>query len=357
MRRRLLRPLLLLAAGLVALVAIAAARRPVPAVPRETFLQVLSPSTLTAAGSQAALRFIAIGDTGKGNDTQFQIGRSIARVCQARAGCAFGLLLGDNLYPSGPSSVDDVAFVEKFEKPYEPVPFPFWVALGNHDYGGNGRGTEFWKGQVEVDYSKRSRRWRLPAPFYTFAEGPVDFVALDTNPLFLADFSSSVTDAISDLGAFSQRAADQAEGLADALGRTTKPWRIAFGHHPYVSNGRHGNAGSYDGVPGGLPGAGGGFQRFFEAQLCGRVDVYLSAHDHNLQDLGSRCGTELLVSGGGATATTIRDTQPAPYSEGIEGFLLVEATDAALTFSFFDADGTQRHTRTVRKPASAPTRH
>ena len=25
-------------------------------------------------------------------------------------------------------------------------------------------------------------------------------------------------------------------------------WTIAFGHHPYISNGQHGNAGTYEGL-------------------------------------------------------------------------------------------------------------
>jgi hypothetical protein len=356
MRRRLLRSFAVLFVAALAVAATVVARRPVTPHPRESFFAVPSPATLAPPGPAATLRFVALGDTGKGNEAQFRVGRAMKQVCEARGSCAFGLLLGDNLYPSGPADVDDPIFVERFEKPYGSLPFRFWVALGNHDYGGDGRGTEFFKGQVEVDYSKKNPRWRLPAAFYTFTHGPADFVVLDTNPLFLADFSSSVTDALSDLGAFSQRAADQADGLGPTLSGLSRPWRIAVGHHPYFSNGRHGNAGSYDGVPGGIPGSGAGFQRFFETRLCGRVDVYLSAHDHNLQDLGSRCGTQLLVSGGGATATSIQGAQPAPYSEATEGFLLVEASERELAFTFFDADARQRHSRTLTKPASEPAR-
>ena len=54
-------------------------------------------------------------------------------------------LLGDNIYDSGVTSVTDPQWQTKFEIPYMGVNLPFYVVLGNHDYGGNGAGTEFDK--------------------------------------------------------------------------------------------------------------------------------------------------------------------------------------------------------------------
>lgn len=318
---------------------------------RETFHRTLLATEEGAALDDGVLRFVALGDTGKGNERQRKVGRAIGRTCESLGGCAFGILLGDNIYPSGAESVDDPAFVRTFEEPYGELPFPWWVILGNHDYGGNGRGTEPQRGQVQLDYAHRNPKWRLPAPYYSFTAGPVDFFALDTNSIFLSDFSMLLTDLVSDLPVFAQRATDQTEQLAGEIARSRQPWRIALGHHPYVSNGRHGDAGQYDRVPSGLPGAGGAVKRFVEEQLCGRVHVYLSAHDHNLQDLGSRCGTEFLVSGGGAAATSIRNDRPVPFAQKAEGFLLVEADPEALVFRFFDAESSLLHERRVTKAA------
>jgi tartrate-resistant acid phosphatase type 5 len=41
----------------------------------------------------------------------------------------------DNFYDEGVDSLDDEQFQTKFELPYADIDFPFWVVLGNHDYG------------------------------------------------------------------------------------------------------------------------------------------------------------------------------------------------------------------------------
>src|SRR5206468_4319411 len=100
------------------------------------------PIAPSPADTGETLRFVALGDTGKGNDVQFAVGRAMADVCTARGGCVLALLLGDILYPGGADSATDPQWQKKFEEPYAPVPFPFYGALGNHDYGWS---WEYWK--------------------------------------------------------------------------------------------------------------------------------------------------------------------------------------------------------------------
>jgi tartrate-resistant acid phosphatase type 5 len=290
--------------------------------------------TPDAGAPDPVTRFVAIGDTGKGNATQTAVAGAIETVCNARGGCDFALLLGDNIYPSGVKAVDDQQFQDKFEIPYARLTFPFHVALGNHDYGSDGAGLEFWKGQFEIDYTARSQKWRLPAAYYRFQEGPVDFFALDTNGILLS---------------FGTRAGQERD-VPTWIAQSTRPWKIAFGHHPYLSNGEHGNAGRYDGVTWSwFPGTGQTIQAFVDRHLCGRVDAYLCGHDHSLQDLGEACGTQFLVSGGGAGTTTLPGSNPRRFQAAQPGFLLVEATSRALTFTFFDAAARSLHSRTVTK--------
>ena len=85
-----------------------------------------------------------MGDTGKGNTGQQDVANAVARKCAA-SGCDFVQLLGDNIYESGVTSVTDAQWQTKFEKPYMGISQPFYVVLGNHDYGGNGAGNEFDK--------------------------------------------------------------------------------------------------------------------------------------------------------------------------------------------------------------------
>lgn len=287
------------------------------------------PASPTATRS-APVRFIAVGDTGRGNAEQNQVAELMRRKCAA-SGCDFVVMLGDNFYPTGVSSVDDPQFEEKFEKVYAGLEVPFYPVLGNHDYGGNGAGDEFGKGSHEVAYSARSQRWKMPAPYHRFVKGEVEFFATDTN-----------------LQLHGQDA-DQRRDMAAWLQASTAKWKISLGHHPYRSNGYHGNAGSYDGKAGVSPWDGAGVKSFFEDVLCGKVDLAIFGHDHNRQWLESTCnGTELVVSGAGAGGSSLEQTNPARFQAPTVGFLWAEADGASLRAEFIGPEGQVEFTRTLQ---------
>jgi hypothetical protein len=286
----------------------------------------------TDAG-EAFIRFVALGDQGKGNDKQNAVGAAIKTACDARGGCDFAILLGDNFYPSGVESVDDGQWQTAFEVPYASVTFPFFAVLGNHDYGGDGAGWETWKAQHQIDYTQKGGKWRMPARHYTFTEAPVDFIALDTTDIF---FSGD----------------DEQEAQVPArIAAATQPWKIVLGHHPYKSNGRHGNAGEYEGVSW-LPIVNGRYVKdFIEDHVCGKADLYLCGHDHNIQDLAVTCsGTQLIVSGGGASTTELEGNNPVHFQTDQSGFVMIEATPTTMTFLFFDSAASKLHERTITKP-------
>lgn len=147
----------------------------------------------------------------------------------------------------------------------------------------------------------------MPARYYKFTAPAgdtyplVEFFALDSNPLA----------AVSDLNPeFWQipYAKKQAKWLDVAMQDSQAPWKIAFAHHPYLSNGRHGNAGMYDG----FPGAGIIYYDFLTRHVCDRADLMLSGHDHELQWLhaNKNCGkTQHIVSGAGAKTRQLKDTK------------------------------------------------
>lgn len=286
-----------------------------------------TPTAPIVDNGNSTVRFVAIGDTGRGTAGQYAVADAIARFC-ADAGCDFGVMLGDNIYDSGASSVDDAQFQSKFEQPYASLSFPFYVVLGNHDYGNRGAGDEFWKGQVQVDYSARSSKWRMPAAHYRAVEGPVEFFAIDTTMQLYA------------------RDAAQRRDVAQWLSESKAPWKIVLGHHPYLSNGPHGNAGRYDGVAG----AGSEVKDFAEGVFCGKADAYLSGHDHSLQWLTPTCnGTALMVSGTGANPTTVSNRNAAYYQAAKLGFLYVVAESGRLTTKFVNTDGQIEYTRVLTK--------
>jgi hypothetical protein len=140
-------------------------------------------------------------------------------------------------------------------------------------------------------------------------------------------------------------------------------WKILLGHHPYRSNGQHGNAGDYDApeifgipIPNPLPIQGGDdLKAWFDDVVCGTVDFYMSGHDHTRQWLdepGALCGTEMIVSGAGAKVTDFVDRGNATFwqDDQTEGFLYVEVVGKRLTGRFYDKTGAMNFERSVMKP-------
>ena len=187
-----------------------------------------------------------------------------------------------------------------FETPYADVDLPFWLGLGNHDYGGDGASTEPEKAQVQVDYTdvSPSGKWKMPAHYYRRTDQHVEFFTLDTTTQMHG------------------MDAQQEEDVSRWLSRSDANWKIALGLHSYRSNGLHGNAGSYDGLPQIPIVNGAGVRDFMEDHVCGKADVHFSAFDHNLQwpqqDTTTCPGTELIVSGAAASSTELDDPPSYP---------------------------------------------
>lgn len=323
----------------VAVACVEAARRPATSPPARTAPTPSASSTAPrAADAGAPVRFVAMGDTGKGcatpSDGQCRVAEAVRAKC-ARSGCDFVVLLGDNIYDSGAESADDPQFQSKFEQPYAGIDVPFYVVLGNHDYGAGGAGLEYAKADAEIAYSARSKKWRMPARFYRVRLGAVELFATDTQQALLGNDHE-------------QRAA-----VKEWLARSDAPWKIALGHHPYRSNGPHGNAGNYDGLgflPRALAAAGRGVRTFLEDAVCGRADLYLAGHDHSRQWLEGTCaGTELVVSGAGAAPTGLGGANPTRFERDTAGFFYAAATAHGLTAEMIAADGNVELTRTLEK--------
>ncbi len=271
------------------------------------------------------VRFVALGDAGEGNDGQYAVAQAIQSVCAER-GCDFALYLGDNIYNTGVESVEDVQFEEKFEAPYADLDFPFYVTLGNHDYGGNGMGNEPDKAEPQVAYTAVSEKWTLPDRTYAVDHEHVRLLSLDTNAIMWRTVWET---------------ADAQQAWVEEALTSGHRWKLAFGHHPYVSNGQHGSAGFYEGIEGLTIISGQEVKDFFDASICGKVDLYLCGHDHDMQWLEPTCGTEFIVSGAGAKTRSISDWgQPTRFEVGDTlGFLWVEIEDDTLRGVFYDVDG------------------
>lgn len=292
------------------------------------------------------VRFLVIGDPGTGGEAQYRVAEAMHTVCQQR-GCSFVLVNGDNIYENGVDGPDDPQFVDKFEQPYAAFDIPFYLVLGNHD-NGDGAGSDASAGDHEVAYSHRtdriSERWNMPDRYYTFEKGNVEFFAIDSGPAEIA---------VLPVWAPTMRGPAQQTWLAGAMAQSDADWKIAFAHHPYRSNGVHGDAGTFDGTPG----RGAAYEAMLEEAMCPEADVFFAGHDHDLQWLepAASCpGVELIVSGAAAkTRGQGSGTQHPAHFERYDtnGFLWVEIDGDRFTGVFYDDAATQLYERTFQRGA------
>jgi tartrate-resistant acid phosphatase type 5 len=292
----------------------------------------------SATASGKTVRFVAFGDAGTGSERQIAVGEAMAEVCRVR-GCDFALELGDNFYLSGVSSVDDAQFQSKFEIPYANLDVPVYVTLGNHDNSrGPGEGSDNARGDYQVDYhylaGRNSEKWRMPERYYRFSagDGLAEFYSLDSNPL-----TAIVADPNPAWNWVSYGAAQQ-EWLSDALRTSTAKWKIAFAHHPYRSNGLHGNAGNYDGIVEALPITSNGspWKSFIEQTLCAEgADIFFQGHDHDLEWIKpvESCGKTHFIVSGAAEG-------PRPFGDAARNAVYWQI-DNTLGFFWFELSETQ----------------
>lgn len=285
-------------------------------------MRALIAGLLICASSSAfagpTARFILMGDGGTGSKAQFDVAAAIGKVCEGQ-GCDFAVHAGDNIYEYGAKSETDPQFNDKFEKPYSSLNFPIYMALGNHDQSGTipGSGVYPEVGEFEIAYTKNSKKWKMPARFYALEWGApkplATILVIDTNPL--APQQMPQRDWYRPGARFDL---SQRKWVREKIAKAKTPWIFVVGHHPYLNNGRHGSAGHFGGI--GLSN-GEELKKFYEEEICGKVDFIVAGHDHSLQLLKptKKCGprTHFIVSG--AAAKTYSDYDPKTKKQELNG--------------------------------------
>jgi hypothetical protein len=194
------------------------------------------------------LKFAVIGDNGTGASAQYELAATMARA-QMAFPYTLVLMVGDNFY-GGQRPAD---LKKKFDVPYEPLlsrGVRFQAVIGNHDE------------LHTIDYPPLNMAGRR---YYTFAEGPVRFFALDTNSLDPR----------------------QVTWLTESLAAASEPWKIVYFHHPIYSNGdRHGSDVEMRVILEPL------FVRF-------GVSVAFAGHDHIYERIAPQRGITYFVCGSG----------------------------------------------------------
>ena len=201
-------------------------------------------------------RFIITADTGSGNIHQKNVAHSMFLLQKNLKNIRSVLLLGDNIYPGGSTSIHDKQFITKFEDIYHKINLPFYLCLGNHDYGlsYNPLRKDFLRNNslTQVEYSNVSHKWNMPSKYYHYSQDPCDFFMIDTNFDVLNESSIQ----------------KQLHEVKKMIKLSKKPWKILCGHHTFRSVGGHGNAEKR-------------FEQFMTDLLkdC-HIDIYMCGHDH-----------------------------------------------------------------------------
>jgi predicted phosphodiesterase len=274
------------------------------------FAAVAAALCFLASLARADANVLAFGDWGFDSpDRQTcadTMARYVARLPEKPDGT---LLLGDNLHVKV-RDVRDPIIQRIFEKTYDPkvLNFPFYAALGNHDY-------EQDKAHIELTYaaSHPGTRWTMPAKWYRL-DLPKD------KPIVTALMLDSNKQAMT-----AQEWTDERAWIEEQLKSPRAAWTICCGHHTMFSNGNHGDNGVLQLQWGEL------FKKY-------HVDFYVCGHDHTTQHLEiPNWPISFVVAGGGSAGRKpmLRDNR-GPFSRSEMGFAHLEFTKTTATVRLID---------------------
>jgi tartrate-resistant acid phosphatase type 5 len=274
-----------------------------------------------------ALNFIVMGDWGRnGADHQKQVAEQMGKTAE-ECKTQFIIATGDNFYPSGVISEHDPLFKYSFEDIYTAfsLQWDWYVVLGNHDYKSNP--------DAEVAYTKISRRWKMPARYYSkkfFINGDTSKIVLiafiDTNP-FIPDFYKNAEYGPNVKTQDSTRQKRWLEKVLSDKSPNIK-WKIVVGHHPmYTGSSR---TESYD-------------TRAIRYSLKPvfdkyKVDAYLAGHDHSLQEMVVD-NTHHFISGAASEKTRADSLPISKFSKSEYGFFVFSITGKEVLAQAVDYTG------------------
>lgn len=230
---------------------------------------------------------------------------------------------GDMFHYDGVQSVNDPLFMTNFESIYPAgeLQCAWWGVLGNHEYRGNT--------QAVIDYSKISRRWNVPSPYYARTFEGVDddsilVVFIDTAPMI----DKYRTEAAYP-DAHSQDPARQIAWIDSTLSASKARWKIVVGHHPIYSYSKKEKAETDQ----------------MQARLASMlekhgVNLSLSGHVHTFQHLKPKgAKTDYFVSPSASLARPAINGQYTKFNSGQPGFIILSLEKDEILLSMIDRNG------------------
>lgn len=239
------------------------------------------------------------------------------------------LAVGDIHHFNGVASVNDPLWTTNFEQVYShpELMLDWFPVLGNHEYRGNT--------QAVLDYGKVSRRWVMPARYYTKvfnSKGTsVRVVFLDTTPLIdrYRENKEKYPDACK------QDPQAQLDWLDHTLASAKEDWVIVVGHHPIYA---YTTKAEYERTD---------MQKYVMPILhkYNNVAIYACGHIHNFQHIRMNGDNiDYVVNTSASLARPVKETEGTVFCSPADGFSIISATKKQLHMYMIDKDGNTIHT-------------
>lgn len=234
--------------------------------------------------------------------------------------------LGDVHHFYGVASVSDPLWLTNYEHIYShpDLMLPWYPVLGNHEYRGNT--------QAVLDYAGVSRRWMMPARYYTkvFEEDgfSLRLVWLDTTPL-ISKYRGD--DKYAD--AALQNDTLQLAWADSVLASSHEDWVVVMGHHPVYAHTYKEESERAD-----LQ------QRLDPILRRHHVDMYVCGHIHNFQHLRVD-GSDLdyVVNSAASLSRVPEAVEGTVFCSADPGFSILSADSLTLTLRMIDGHGRVLH--------------
>ncbi|WP_071147654.1 metallophosphoesterase [Bacteroides ihuae] len=248
-------------------------------------------------------------------------------------GPEFVLATGDIHHFEGVRSVNDPLWMTNYELIYShpELMIDWYPVLGNHEYRGNT--------QAVLDYSNVSRRWNMPARYYTktFSEKgtTMRIVWIDTAPLI--DKYRNESETYPD--ACKQDMKKQLAWIDSVLTVAKENWVIVAGHHPIYAQTAKDDSERAD------------MQARLDPILRKhKVDMYVCGHIHNFQHIRMKGSSiDYVVNSAGSLARKVSPIEGTLFCSPEPGFSICSASKTELDLRMIDKKGNILYTVTRKK--------
>ena len=236
---------------------------------------------------------------------------------------------GDIHHFNGVASVSDPLWTTNYELIYShpELMLDWFPVCGNHEYRGNT--------QAVLDYSKVSRRWMIPAKYYTkvFSHKgtTLRIVWLDTTPLI--DKYRNNPAVYPD--ACKEDMQKQLSWLDETLRQAKEDWIIVVGHHPIYAETNKSEDERTDMQKRVMP----------ILHKYKNVAIYACGHIHNFQHIKMNGDPiDYVVNSAGALSRKVKPIEGTLFCSPETGFSIIAASKKRLCMYMIDKTGKVLHT-------------